>query len=236
MDSSTPHRTIPLLICICVWVSAEAKEPSAELLRKLAEHDARLDRIDAEASFTRDTISEELNGSGNAIHTLELIVRIIHLEGPKRELLGKALKDGRDVTQEYRDKLKDSEPSQGKELHLPFGTKQQREYLFKEIGSDPSNPTLLRIHFEPKGTWSEKLMVGDAVVDTSTGEVTRITAKQSLTDSSTDYLNLDFWLDEQTRWGRALSKVLMRGEGGFLFIKNRFRHTIIFSGYDLPGR
>jgi hypothetical protein len=224
-----------LLGCVAVWAGAAAKEPSAELLKRLAEHDARLDQIDSECSFTTDTINEELDGSGKVTHTLEVLVRTTHLEGKKRELLGRALKDGKDVTQEYKDKLKASGPSQAKEMRLPFSAKLQRDYLFTEIGSDPSSPSWLRIHFEPKGSWSEKLMVGEAVVDTASGEVLRITARQSAPDSSVDYLDLDFWFDEQTQLGRAPSKVAMKGEGGFLFFKSRFRHTVRYSGYDLSG-
>lgn len=214
---------------------AGATEPSAELLKRLAEHDARLDQIDSDGSFTTDTTNEELGGSGKVIHTLELLVRTMHLEGKRRELLGKALKDGKDVTQEYRDKLKGSGPSQAKEMRLPFSSKQQRDYLYNEIGADSSNPSLLRIHFEPKGSWSEKLMIGEALVDPASGEVVRIRARQSAPDSSVDYLDLDFWFDQQTALGRAPSKVSMKGEGGFLFIKSRFRHTVVYSGYDLSG-
>jgi hypothetical protein len=235
MNARRVRGTMVLVSCVAVWATATAKEPPAELLKKLAEHDARLDQIDDQGSFTTDTINEEVDGSGKVIHTLELLVRTTHLEGKKRELLGKALKDGKDVTQEYKDKLKASGPSQVKEMRLPFSTKQQRDYLFKEIGSDPSNPSWLRIHFEPKGSWSEKLMVGDAVVDPASGELLRITARQSAPDSSVDYLDLDFSFDEQTPLGRAPSKVAMKGEGGFLFLKSRFRHTVVYSGYDLSG-
>jgi hypothetical protein len=235
MNARPVRGTMVLLSCVAVWTSAVAKEPPAELLKRLAEHDARLDQIDDQGSFTTDTINEELDRSGNAVHTVELLVRTTHLEGKKRELLGKALKDGKDVTQEYKDKLKGSGPAQAKEMRLPFSTKQQRDYLFKEIGSDPSNPSLLRIHFEPKGSWTDKLMVGDAVVDATSGELLRITARQSAPDSNVDYLDIDFWFDHQTQLGRAPSKVAMKGEGGFLFLKSRFRHTVVYSGYDLSG-
>jgi hypothetical protein len=235
MNARRVRATRVLLSCVAVWASATATEPPAELLKKLAEHDARLDQIDDQGSFTTDTINEEVDGSGKVIHTLELLVRTTHLEGKKRELLGKALKDGKDVTQDYKDKLKGSGPSQAKEMRLPFSTKQQRDYLFKEIGSDPSNSSWLRIHFEPKGSWSEKLMIGDAVVDPAGGELLRITARQSAPDSSVDYLDLDFSFDEQTPLGRAPSKVAMKGEGGFLFLKSRFRHTVVYSGYDLSS-
>ena len=235
MDATGLQVTLVFLSCLGVVAGAAAQKPSAELLKKLAEHDARLDQIDAEGSFTTDTITEELDGSGKVVHTVELVVRTMHLEGKRRELLGKALKDGKDVTEEYRDKLKSSGPSRAKEMPLPFESKQQGDYLYKELGSDRSNPSLLRIQFEPKGTWSQKLMVGEALVDTASGEVLRITGRQSATDSSVDYLNLDFSFNQQTKLGRAPSKVAMNGEGGFLVIKSRFRYTVLYSGYDLSA-
>src|SRR5262249_9228018 len=137
--------------CCLVAAAAESKEPSKELLKRLAEHDARLDQIEEQGSFTSDTLNEELDGSGNVTHTEELVVRTTHLEGKKTELLGKALKDGKDVTADYRDKLKGSGRAQASALHFPFSAKMQRDYLFQEIGPDTSNSALLRIHFEPKG-------------------------------------------------------------------------------------
>ena len=221
--------------CCLLAQNAAAKGPSSELLKRLAEHDARLDQIEEQASFTSDTVSEELDGSGNASHTLELVVRTTHLEGRKTELLGRALEDGKDVTLSYREKFKKSDRPQGSELRFPFSAKMQRDYLFQEAGPDPSNSSLLRIHFEPRGTWSDKLMVGDAVVDPAQGEVVRIVGQLSAPDSSVDFLDLDFAFDAVTPLGRALSKVSIQGEGGLLFIKRRFRHTIVHSGYDLSA-
>jgi len=224
-----------LIPCCFVAMDAAGRRPSSELLKQLAEHDARLDQIEAQAGFTSDTLTEELDGSGNVTHTLELVVRTLHLEGKKTELLGKALKDGKDVTPEYREKFEEPSSPQGSKLQFPFGAKMQSDYLFQEMGPDRSNPSLLRIQFQPKGSWSEKLMVGEAVVDPVQGEVTRIVAQQSATPSNTDFLELDFAFDAATPLGRALTKVSIRGEGGFLFIKSRFRHTIVYSGYDLSG-
>lgn len=223
------------IACCFAAMGAAGKGPPSELLKRLAEHDARLDQIEEQASFTSDTVTEELDSSGNATHTLELVVRTTHLEGNKTELLGRALEDGKDITLGYREKFKKSDRPQGSELRFPFSAKMQRDYLFREIGPDPSNPSLLRIRFEPRGSFSTKLMVGDAVVDPVRGEVTRIVAQQSATDSSVDFLDLDFTFEAITPLGRALSKVFIRGEGGFLFIKKKFRHSIVYSGYDLSG-
>ena len=229
------RKWLALIPWCFVAMDAAGKGLSSELLKQLAEHDARMDQIEEQASFTTDTLTEELDRSGDVTHTLELVLRTLHLEGKKTELLGKALKDGKDVTPEYREKFKGPSRPQGSELQFPFGAKMQSDYLFREVGPDPSNPSLLRIRFEPKGTWTDKLMVGEAVVDPVQGEVTRILAQQSAPPSNTDFLNLDFAFDAATPLGRALSKVLISGEGGFLFIKSRFRHTIVYSGYDLSA-
>jgi len=211
-----------------------AAEPPDDLLKKLAEHDARMDRIDKEGSFAIEAKSEELKLGGEVKHTLEIWMRVTHQGGKRVQLLVKALKDGKDVTEERRkrdDPLGDSKRTE----ISPFPANVQAQYAFKSLGPEKSDASLLRIHFEPKGTYTEDLLIGEAVVDPRAGEVVRISSRPSDYPSNLDRLNVDIQYDQKTVLGRALSRISREGEGGFLFIKNRFRDAITYSDYDLSA-
>jgi len=211
-----------------------AAEPPADLLKKLAEHDARMDRIDREGSFAIEAKSEELKLGGEVKHTLEIWMRVTHQGGKRVQLLVKALKDGNDVTEERRKKDDPLGDSKRTEIS-PFSAHLQRQYAFKSLGPEKSDASLLRIHFEPKGTYTEDLLIGEAVVDPHSGEVVRISSRPSDYPSNLDRLSIDVQYEQKTVLGRALSRISREGEGGFLFIKNRFRDTTTYSEYDLSA-
>jgi len=211
-----------------------AAEPPADLLKKLAEHDARIDRIYKEGSFATEAKSEELKGDGEVKHTLEIWMRVTQQGGKRVQLLAKALKDGKDVTEERRKKDDPLGESKRSEIS-PFAANVQQQYAFKVLGAEKSDASLMRIHFEPKGTYTEDLLIGEAVVDPRAGEVVRINSRPSDYPSNLDRVNTDIQFDQKTVSGRVLSRISMEGEGGFLFIKTRFRNTITYSDYDLSA-
>ena len=233
----TAQRLIVGASLLLTFLSAglcTASELPGDLLKKLAEHDARMDRIDKEGSFAIQAKSEELKGNGEVKHTLEIWLRVTHQDGKRVQLLVKALKDGNDVTEERRKKDDPLGDSKRTEIS-PFAANVQRQYAFKSLGPEKSDASLLRIHFEPKGTYTEDLSIGEAVVDPSAGEVVRISSRPSDYPSNLDRLSVDIQYDQKTVLGRALSRISREGEGGFLFIKNRFRDTTTYSDYDLSS-
>jgi hypothetical protein len=215
---------------------ATPSEPAADLMKRLAEQDARLEKVDKEGSYIVTDVSEELAADWSVKHTRKMVTRVSLRNGKQERTLQKAEKDGEDRTEEVRKKLKEKDKDDESEVSSPFGAGAQARYQFIVVGPDDSNPSFLRIKFEPKGKKSESLTIGEAVVDPAAGEVVRLVQRPSENPSHVDRLQFVLQFDEQTPSGRLLSKVSFDGEGGILLFKKRFRGTMTYSNYELAPR
>jgi hypothetical protein len=224
------------LVLVGHFFFAAPSEPPADLMKKLAEQDARFDKVEKEGSYTVTEFSEELAADQSVEHTSKVVTRVTFRAGKQEKTLLKAEADGKDRTEKARKKLKEEESENDVSISTssPFGAADQPKYGFTVVGADNADPSLLRIKYEPKGKKSESLGIGEAVVDPVAGEVVRLVQRPSENPSHITRLDFMFRFDERTPVGRLLSKVTTDGEGGFLFIKKRFRATVTYSDYELP--
>jgi hypothetical protein len=218
-------------------------EPGPDLMKKLADHDARLLRLYKEGEVTMTSRVEELDKAGKVQHTQSVTLRLTRKDGkPHGEVLS-AARDGQDVTaderkQQAEKEARAEEDPKGKNermtLTLPFAADAQASYTFQVLGPDANNPALQRISFAPRGKKTKDLWVGEAVVDPQAGEVRWLKQKPAELPMFVERISMVLEFNAATPEGAAVSSVLMDGEGGLPFFKKIFRSVITMKDYVPP--
>lgn len=211
-----------------------------ELLKKLADRDARLTRLYKEGAVTMTSRVEELDKAGKVQHTQTVVLRLTQKDGkPHGEVLS-ASRDGQDVTADERKaqaekQARADEDPKGKNgrmsMTLPFDAAAQPQYQFQLLGPDANDPALSRIGFGPRGKPNKDLWTGEAVVDPSSGEVKWMKQRPSELPTFVDRIEMVFQFGAPTAEGPAISTLKMDGEGGLPFFKKKFRVVTTFSDY-----
>lgn len=195
--------------------------PDAALLQRLGEHGKRMDTFAKNASFTVDVVAEEFDSDGKATKTTKSSMRVTRRDGKESRKLTKYTEDGVDLTEKKRAEI---EKAESKPVHSPFLPSQQAKYRFTLLESKDDQ---LRIGIEPAGKKDPELITGEAKVDPTTGEVRFVTMAPSKMPAFVDSLTLTGTFDE-----RSMTKLTIKGVGGFLFIKKRFGVVTIFRDYE----
>lgn len=219
-------------------------EPSPDLMKKLADHDARLLRLYKEGGVTMTSRVEELDRGGKVQHTQTVTLRLTVQDGAQRAEVLNAARDGKDVTEDERKEqaakqARAEEDPKGKmgqrrQLTLPFAAEAQPSYAFQVLGPDANDPALQRIAFGPRGKKSKDLWVGEAVVDPQKGEVRWLKQRPSDLPAFVDRIDMVLEFGAATSEGPAVSTVHMDGEGGLPFFKKRFQSVVTFKDYAPP--
>lgn len=222
-----------------ILLLAAAAAPDPALLDRVAERSKAIEAYSKEASLKVTVVSDELDAEGTPTRHSEFALQITRSGGePKRTLLS-ATEDGKDVTEAKRAELEapPKRNNDGGKGHgsmsqaSPFHPDHRAKYAFATLPPAPAAPGLLRVAFQPAGEKSDKLMIGDATIDPETGDLVRMSMRPSKNPSFVDHLFLELEFDAVTPAGRALSKIAMKGRGGFLFVKKRFAVVTTFSDY-----
>lgn len=227
-----------------------AAAPDPALVQRLTAHSDRLEALMRNASMTMTVKGEELDGDGKPKSTFESVSRLTVQGGQSSQELVKAVENGRDVTEERRlkraerKKEKEKEKQEGDEKGrksvsigavLPFGSEEVAKYEFALLAPSKANPDLVRLAFKPRGEKSDKLMIGDALVDPEKGELVRLSMRPSKNARFVDHLVMELEFDAVTPAGRALSRLDARGDGGFLLIHKWFHVETRFSDYQVDA-
>jgi len=220
-------------VAVLMAFTALGAEPPPDLMERLAQHSLRIEKATRDGSYTVFTMAEELDGDGKVLHTEKMEMHVSTQGDHRERTLIKAERDGKDVTDERRKKLNSAS---GSLTVLPFAADEQPKYRFSVVDPDRLEPSLLRIHIEPKGgKRSEKLVIADAIVDPVKGEVVQLSGHPSENPSHVDRIHVRIEFNEKSPVGRLMSEMNVQGDGGFLFIKKHFRSNTTFSGYNLLG-
>jgi len=217
-------------------------EPTPELMKKLADADARLLRLYKEGAVTMTSRVEELDKAGTVQHTQTVALRLTVKDGAQQVEVLSAARDGQDITADERkeqEAKQAGQESKGKmnqrqQLTLPFAAASQPSYVFQLLGPDGNNPAFQRIGFGPRGKKSKDVWVGEAVVDPQAGEVKWLKQRPSELPAFVDRIDMVLEFGAATSQGSAVSTVHMEGEGGLPFFKKRFRSVITFKDYVAP--
>lgn len=224
-------KVLPVVLAAALFAPvALADAPSAELLHKLAAHQQRLDALQEQAEVVMSTRIEELNGDGEVVSTWESVMKSRKVAGEEKRDLVKAVKNGQDVTEERRKQMAEESGRGPGSNHVqmaksPFSTSEQPRYVFDVVGPVDGNAALLKIAFEPKNETPDT-GIGHAVVNTQTGEVTRLEFSPAELPTFVSKSDVSIEYGKQTSAGLAPSEMKFFGEGGFLFLKKRARGTV----------
>ena len=193
-----------------------------------------------EGGFTMTTRVEELDKVGRPQSILETVERITRKNGKEERQLVRAERDGKDVTEEMRERRgkqvakKDDSGGQrnvSASAVSPFGQSEQPKYSFSLAGADPGNPGRLRIRFEPRGPASEKVNIGEALVEAAEAVPVRIRYRPAVYPKHIQKMEMELVYGARSALGPVLSTLSMEAQGGMLFIKKRFRSKTTFSDY-----
>ncbi|MBK7861432.1 MAG: hypothetical protein IPJ65_23015 [Archangiaceae bacterium] len=216
---------ISLALFVLLGASAEV-DPA--LLQKLAEHDARMEKFAAAHELSIDAVVRDLDGDGKVIHTTTSKLKQKRVGGKLKTTVLSASKDGADVKKKEQEAA-DERDAKDEKVESPFEAATQTSYLFKALGPEKAGSSNVLISFAPKDPGAKGALEGVAVVDPEAGELVQLAMKPSKLPMFADSMRIDLEYQQQTEAGRAVSKYVLAGAGGILFIKRRGDLTMTFS-------
>lgn len=234
---------VPVLLSAVFCATPARAVELPPLLVRLGDHAARLERVYDDGAFTITSSLEQLDASGKAISTTNVVTRVQYTDGSASEEILKRVVDGKDVTEEAAKKRKREEKKaaakgerlESQRLASPFEPDEQPKYQFKLLDPRPGDTDgCVRVGFKPKGKPSTDLYVGEAVVDPEKGFVKTFKSKPSKNPTFVDKIAIDLEVSEPTAAGPAPSTLKVDAEGGFLFYRKRVRVRSTFTDYVVP--
>jgi hypothetical protein len=234
LRSPQPNWEESALISSLLAAAVFCAEVDPALLEKVVERSRAVESYTANCVVTVHAVQDELDDEGRTKSTEVLDYRVTRANGKTvgYELLKKVV-DGEDVSEaERRSKGRYGEPTA--RTLSPFHPEQVAKYRFALLAPPASNPSLVRLSFQPAGDKRPELLIGDATIDPSTGDVLALSARVSKTPRFVDSLTMEVQFQAQTPAGRALSRVTGGGAGGFAFIRKRFRNATSLTYAPLP--
>jgi hypothetical protein len=210
-----------------------AATPDPELLRKLATDDQERRKITEGGEFRVEIDVDELDGTGAVTKKTHSKYAMSHSGGSPTAALLEHLVNGVDqrAAFEAEQKQTKNKPIEFKS-GSPFGAKVQSLYRFELLPPAPDG--LTRIAFQPSGDKSPDLLIGDAAVDSATGQLVRLSGRPSKLPSFVTAMSFEVEYGA-TPLGRLPSVLHIRGSGGFLFFKRTAKSTMRFSEYRAPS-
>jgi hypothetical protein len=211
---------MPLVLAMAL----SAESPPEELLKRLSEHDARMEKyLDAHVVVTHVN-GRELDGDGKVTHTTTTVLESSRKDGQIHTKVVEAKKDGADDSEGEKERAAKRD-KENRRTESPFAARNVGKYSFVVLGHDK----LMHLGFGPKDGPKAEVMVGEAWVDPEAGEVVKLTLKPSKNPPFVDHLDMALEYDARTEAGRMVSKFTFAGAGGLLMFKRRGDATMSFS-------
>lgn len=203
-------------------------------MQKLAAHDARVDQASEKGAFTVSITAKDIDKKGNVKSTTEEVEKVRHDGGDTQIEVVRAVKDGKDITQEQREQVAaqqekrkhDKKKQDEGKLQSPFAREQQPHYNFWTLG--PAGDHRLRIGFAPSSSPTPQTYRGEAIVDTTDGAPVSMKFSPAKMPPHADRVDISL---EYAQPGHMLSKMVVDGEGSFLFMHKHMLVTTSFSDY-----
>jgi hypothetical protein len=222
-----------MMLAAALLTSLLAASPvPPELLDKLAAHDQKARSIRNRLALVISSTAEEMDNDYQTTARHESVIRMVVIDGKETPQIIRATKDGVDVTEERRQKVKEREKSkegkQSMQMESPFAASERAKYTFEALGTDATT-SMVRIGFGPKEGPTTELWSGEALVDPQTGELVSLFGRPSKLPTLIDAMSMQLLYDARVEGTRMLSQITFAGEGGVLFVHKRMRGTTRFS-------
>jgi hypothetical protein len=199
------------------------------LLKALAEHDDRMERFLDAHELTIEAAVRDLDGEDKLLHTTLSKLKQQRVNGKVKTRVLNATKDGADIRKEEQQHA-DERDEKNERTESPFAPRNQARYAFKALGPAGEGSSQVLIGFSPgPGADPSKTLDGVAVVDPVAGEVVRLAMKPAKLPFFADSMRMDIEYGNRTEAGRNISRFVLAGAGGILFIKRRGDLTMTFS-------
>ncbi|MFO0734897.1 MAG: hypothetical protein U0270_03420 [Labilithrix sp.] len=205
---------------------------SESLMSGLAQHAQKLEDMKARGVFTFSGKMEMLDDNNKPTEVREMTMRSTPTGAPRDRVVKvmKYTEDGKDKTAEAQAKADARRAKHkiakneklGNDLKLPFLASEQSRYIFSVAERDKTDPTHVRINFNPK-TPAEDAIKGSAWVDETSKEVLSVGFSLSKNPAFIDHVDVTIVFGLPTQLGRAPSAISFDGRGGFLFIRKHYR-------------
>lgn len=205
-----------------------AGEVDPALLKQLAEHDNRMEQYLDAHELRVEAVVRDLDGDGKLRHTSVSKLTQRRENGKLKTKVLSATKDGADDSKAEQGRA-DERDEKNERTESPFAPRNQAKYRFKSLGPPSPGSSELLIGFEPRGEKTDKVLEGVAVVDPAVGEVVRLAMKPAKLPMFADSMRMEIEYENRTEAGRNISKFVLAGAGGVLFIKRQGDLTMKFS-------
>jgi hypothetical protein len=217
--------------------TGRAREPSADLMARLAEYAAAFETIRARCSYEFDGRMVTFDRKGGPDSVKEMTGRIDARDERIVLTVAKYTEDGRDKTDEAQKKARAKAPDDGsprdkKHARIPFLAEEQPRYVFEHIEVDGADGARAQIGFIPKVP-EDDTIEGSVWVDTQTAFVLSAGFKLSKTPMFMDELHFGVEFGAPSALGPAVSTVVADGTAGVLFFRKRFRVTATLSDFRI---
>jgi hypothetical protein len=199
-------------------------------MQKLAAQTARVDAATEKGAFTLHVRAEERDKKGKVTSTTDEVQHVRHENGLTRLEVVRASKDGKDVTATEREQVARQQEKRKKDknegrLDIPFASNQQKRYQFTLLGPAGA-PHQVKIGFAPTVEPTPMVYKGEAVVDTDAGALVSMKLSPAKLPRHADRVEISL---EYAQPNNLLSKMVVDGEGSFLFIH---KHMIVTTGFS----
>ncbi|MBL8955888.1 MAG: hypothetical protein JNK82_34255 [Myxococcaceae bacterium] len=196
------------------------------LLKALGDHDDRMEKHLDTHTLRIDAVVRDLDGSGKVKSTTTSKLEQTRVGGKLKTKVLAATKDGADNLEDEKKRAAEAD-EKNERTESPFAPRNQGKYRFRRIG--PTDTGLLMIGFEPKGARVPEVLEGIAYVDEKAGEVVKQVMTPSKLPMFADEVKMELEYETQTEAGRAVSKFVLAGAGGVLFVKRKGDLTMRFT-------
>jgi hypothetical protein len=220
--------------------AASAEAPTPEIMARLAAYAERLDSMRTHASYRFEGELSTFDRHGRPDSRKEMKGRIDADGSTARMTVLSYLEDGEDKTRDAQERTAQNQNQNQNQkrkrdkpkIRLPILADEQPRYVFDRVGTDPADPTRVKISFSPRVPGADTIE-GTAWVDARTGSLLSAGFKLSKPSMFVEYVHFQVEFDESTTLGPAVSEVRVEGQGGFLFFHKRFEGTAKVYGYSI---
>lgn len=201
---------------------ADAADDLPGLLTRLAAQEEAVGRLQRNMNCETTLRLDVMDADGVVERSEELVTRLTVRDGRVEHEIVRATADGRDVTAKRRRAHRREQRPLASVFSSPFAAAAQPAWRFRSLGPDESDPSLVRIAFEPVAPGAA---AGEAVVDPIEGTLVRLLLRPS---SKAGWLGKQMEFTESAA-GHTLTTVTAEGTAG----AKRYRMTASVTDYAL---